>query len=118
MDRLPQIRLTLMILLIASASLIDGRKTNAQSISTGNQISTLQNSQNLHQERIEELNRAIDRIDKHLEFDDAQLADLKDDQHTWKGIVVGIGSVIAILELLQALGFARGKYNMPERKGP
>lgn len=116
MGNLPQIRLSLMILLIALASLIDGRKTNAQSI-VSNQISELKNSENIHELKIDDVNRAIDRIDKHIEFDDAQLADLKDDQHTWKGIVVGIGSVIAILELLQALGFARGKYNINERKG-
>ena len=84
---------------------MDGGSTHAQSVS--NEISSLRNTNDLQQYQITDLGHNIERLEKHLEYDDNRLNDLQDDQHTWKGIVVGIGSVMAILELLQALGFAR-----------
>jgi hypothetical protein len=58
--------------------------------------------------KISDIQGVVDKLETHMEYNDGRIVDLQNRLSTWQGIVVGIGSIIAILDLLQALGFARG----------
>jgi hypothetical protein len=102
MKILPTIRLALLIMLTSLASMTGSGNTSHSF--------TMVTDSSVQSEQIAEINRNLERLEKHIEYQDTVIDGLKDDQHTWKGIVVGIGSVIGILEFLQALGFARSRY--------
>ena len=57
--------------------------------------------------RMDELEREIDESNVKINGNATRIEDLQRDVWIWKGAVLGIGGLITILELLQALGFAR-----------
>lgn len=57
---------------------------------------------------IEEITKKQTQVDEHMRYIDQRIDDVQHDVTLWKGAVLGIGSLIGVLEILQALGFSRG----------
>ena len=56
-------------------------------------------------------------LQKTVEEDSIRIGQLEHDIWIWRGIVLGFGTIISLLELLQALGFVRGGVEFRRRTG-
>lgn len=56
--------------------------------------------------QIEELNDHLRASDIRIQSEAAKIEDLQKDVNIWKGAVLGFGSIVTILELLQVVGIS------------